>query len=535
MYLKQNVLVEPLFNQWYAWPYLISPATAAMYVGTHLKLMQSFASAPQIHVAALRNPAMRGGPFINYDVDKAPVIKALLEKTTRENTALIELAGAIQKTNAMLANEATGFSLEPLYEKVPDSLKGYVELVYDLNNKPSLRFIEALLYRSRYYNEASQSIALSLVDHDERPFTLSTPNLDDKRKLYLPVPFRSAALDDLFRMKTAPGSFETIKRALNVSEADEELFRSFFTSEQAPVRPRYDGDDVRVRYFGHACILIETSETSVLFDPLISYNYDNGIERYTYSDLPEVIDYLVITHNHQDHCMFETLLQLRHKARNVVVPKSNGGGLADPSLKLILQQVGFKNVVEIDELESIELEDGELTGIPFLGEHADLNVRSKLAYMVRLKDRKIMCAADSNNIEPSLYRHVHSVLGDVDVLFIGMECEGGPLSWLYGPLLNSPLPRNMDQSRRLDGSDHAKAMKLVNQLNAKQVYIYAMGQEPWLTFLTSIQYTEQSRPIVESNKVVADCRSRGITSERLFGQKEIILQSLQTTRIAEAA
>jgi hypothetical protein len=233
--------------------------------------------------------------------------------------------------------------------------------------------------------------------------------------------------------------------------------------------------------------------------------------------------------------MFETLLQLRHKARKVLVPKSNGGGLADPSLKLILQQIGFKNVVEIDELESIELEGGELTGIPFLGEHADLSVRSKLAYMVKLKGRKIMCAADSNNIEPSLYRHVHSVLGDVDVLFIGMECEGGPLSWLYGPLLNSPLPRNMDQSRRLDGSDHAKAMKLVNQLNAKQVYIYAMGQEPWLTFLTSIQYTEQSRPIVESNKVVADCRSRGITSERLFGHKELILQSLESTRIAEAA
>src|SRR6185369_1024955 len=205
-------------------------------------------------------------------------------------------------------------------------------------------------------------------------------------------------------------------------------------------------------------------------------------------------------------------------------------------MKLVLQQVGFRNVIEIDEMESIDIGGGELTGLPFLGEHADLNVRSKLAYLVNLKGRKIICAADSNNIEPSLYRHVHDVVGDVDVLFLGMECDGGPLTWLYGPLLNNPLPRNMDQSRRLDGSDHAKAMKLVNQLNAKQVYIYAMGQEPWLTFLTSIQYTEQSRPIVESNKVVADCRSRGLTSERLFGHKEIILAGgEQTLRIAEAA
>lgn len=88
-------------------------------------------------------------------------------------------------------------------------------------------------------------------------------------------------------------------------------------------------------------------------------------------------------------------------------------------------------------------------------------------------------------------------------------------------------------------------MDIVTQLNAKQVYIYAMGMEPWLTFLTSIQYTEQSRPIVESDKVVAECKSRGIISERLFGQKEIILQSVPTsvggtsfpglTQLAEAA
>ena len=43
IYLKQNVQVDPLFNQWYAWPYLISPAAAAMYVAnSHVKIMQSF-------------------------------------------------------------------------------------------------------------------------------------------------------------------------------------------------------------------------------------------------------------------------------------------------------------------------------------------------------------------------------------------------------------------------------------------------------------------------------------------------------------
>jgi hypothetical protein len=50
-----------------------------------------------------------------------------------------------------------------------------------------------------------------------------------------------------------------------------------------------------------------------------------------------------------------------------------------------------------------------------------------------------------------------------------------------------------------------------------------MGQEPWLGYLTSIKYTEESKPIVESNKLVETCRGRGINSERLYCLKEIFL------------
>src|SRR5919108_5428601 len=85
MYFRQNIIAEPLFTQWYAWPYLISPASAAMYIAnSHLKIMQSFVSAPQVHVSALKNPAMTGGPFINYDPSKVPDIKRLIDKTLTE-------------------------------------------------------------------------------------------------------------------------------------------------------------------------------------------------------------------------------------------------------------------------------------------------------------------------------------------------------------------------------------------------------------------------------------------------------------------
>ncbi|HVF89327.1 MAG TPA: MBL fold metallo-hydrolase [Blastocatellia bacterium] len=524
VFLKQNVRAEPLCDQWYAWSHLISPATAAMHVAhSHLKIARSFIAAPQVHVSALKNPAMAGGPFINYAESRVGEIRALVERTEKDRAHVLELAEAVKSLNELLASEATGFSLEPLYDKVPDALKGFVELVYDTENHASVRFLEGLLYRSRFYNESSQRIALSPITGDHRPFVFSTPRLRDNETVLVNASFSDEGLDELFRMKCSPRPYGYIKDVLGIEETDDDLFASLFTSDRQQACSRFEGPGVRVRYFGHACLLVESEGVSVLTDPVISYKYDSPVPRYTFADLPDRIDHVLITHNHQDHCMLETLIQLRHKIRNVIVPKNNGGSLADPSLKLMLKRIGFKNVTEIDEMENIEIERGGITAIPFLGEHGDLNIRSKTAYLIAVKGRSLLCMADSNNIDPKLYEHVRELIPPVDMMFLGMECDGAPLSWVYAPLMTRPLPRSMDQSRRLDGSNYEKSRRIVDALNPGQVYIYAMGQEPWLTYVTSISYSEKSRPITESNKLIEHCRGRGIESDRLFGQREFIL------------
>ena len=107
---RQDVIVEPLYDQWYAWSYLISPATAAMYIAnSHLKKMQSFVSAPQMHVAALKNPAMLGGPFIDHDPSRVDEIKVLMERTTREHAHMLKFAAAVEELDKLLAAEAAGF------------------------------------------------------------------------------------------------------------------------------------------------------------------------------------------------------------------------------------------------------------------------------------------------------------------------------------------------------------------------------------------------------------------------------------------
>jgi L-ascorbate metabolism protein UlaG (beta-lactamase superfamily) len=524
LYLRTNVVIEPLVNSWYAWSHLVSPATAALnIVKRQMDIMESYINNPEAHAQAVLNPKMLGGPFMDFGRQRVDEIKELMEKTMEERSPMFELARAIKELNSLLRNSAKGYSLESLYPEVPDILKGYVELYYDMNNNPSFRFFESLLYESKYYDVTSQNISLWLTDNDHRPFCLSTPRLAEDNIIRLNLPFSHKAIDELAKMKRQPGSFNRIKKELGILPEQEELFRTFFTEEVPAPYKKYTGDKIRMRYFGHACILIETKDISILFDPLISYyGYHSDVEHFSDIDLPDTIDYAIITHNHQDHILLETLLPLRHKIKKLIVPRTYGGRLEDPQLKLMLSYIGFDNVIELGEMEKMKFADITITGIPFTGEHSDLNIQSKLCYHIEVGNFGLLFMADSRVLEPAIYKHVSGLIGGVDVIFLGMECDGAPLTWLYGPLMTTKLSREQDNSRRLAGSDCEKGLSLVDIFHPSEIYVYAMGQEPWLEFISSIKYTNESNPIVQSDKLIKDCVSHGMISERLFGEKEIL-------------
>ena len=101
-----------------------------------------------------------------------------------------------------------------------------------------------------------------------------------------------------------------------------------------------------------------------------------------------------------------------------------------------------------------------------------------------------------------------------------MECDGAPLSWLYAPLLSKQIKKSYDSSRTLSGSNFEKAWKLAQISQCKHAYVYAMGQELWLSYIMAIKYTEHSVQIIESNKFIEKCKKHNIKSERLYAKKE---------------
>ena len=218
------------------------------------------------------------------------------------------------------------------------------------------------------------------------------------------------------------------------------------------------------------------------------------------------------------------MLQIRHKVDQIIVGKNIDGALQDPSLKLLLRELGFKNVYELTELEQLKIgDDITITGVPFIGEHHDLHVGSKIAYHLKFPTISILSVADACNISPELYEKIEPIVGQTDILLLGMECDGAPISWVYGPLITKALTRDEDHSRRGRGSNFVEGINMVNRFGCKQVYVYAMGAEPWVQYILDVHYTEESRPIVQSNMLIDTCIQLGIQAERLYLEKELLL------------
>jgi L-ascorbate metabolism protein UlaG (beta-lactamase superfamily) len=523
VYLRPEVKIEPLACGWYAWTHLVPPAQLAMNIKFRfLPLMQSFMTSPAVHAAAASDPKLFAGPFVTLTSDEVPRVRQLFDETLTRCSRLITLAEDLKELDSMLQQKASGFSLNEFYEKLPQSLQGLVELTYDLNNHPTLRLIEELLYDEEISAD-TQEIFLGPSPDRERTFFMNTPRLPSPESMIFKMRFSDKRLDTLAATRTRPASFKSIASLFNVRDEDMDTFRHLFTSTapQPANNREYVGTGTRVRYFGHACVLVQTADTAILLDPTFAVEHSSD-GRLTFNDLPDFIDYVILTHSHQDHVCTEMLIQLRHRVGRVIIPRNNSGSIADPSLKLTLKEFGYHNVEVVDAFDTIAIPDGEIISLPFAGEHCDLNIYSKHAILLAIKGRKFMFLVDSDGRDAVLYRRLMRRISSVDALFLGMECDGAPLTWLYEALLTKPISRKNNESRRLCGANSERAWNVWQQVKAPHVFVYAMGQEPWLRHIMGLEYAADSIQLKESDKFVELCTQAGAKAERLFITREMV-------------
>jgi L-ascorbate metabolism protein UlaG (beta-lactamase superfamily) len=519
-FLRPDVIIEPLVDRFYAWVYTVAPVQAAMNLAfVQVPLLESYLQSPQVHINASSNPALRGGFFVNIEADRAGEIRDLLASIKRDRAGMLRFAEAIAEVEEIVRHGATGFDLTPLYSELPAELSGLVELAYDTNNQPSVRFIEPLAYESSAYTEERQSVQLSLESGVERPFILSTPRLESPDVLELRIPFRHPGLEELVRSRVHGTTLPRLREMLQLGDEQAAALEPLLAAEPDLADDRHIGEGGRIRYFGHACLVMQTPQAAVITDPWISSDA-SATDRFTYRDLPDYIDLVLITHGHQDHIVLETLLALRGRVGSVVVPRSSRGNLADPSLALYLSHLGLP-VTEVDDFSEVEFPGGKVIATPFLGEHADLDIRAKSTYIVQMAGRSVFVGADSSGIDPGLYRYMRAHAGQVDVAFLGMECAGAPLTWLYQALFTKPVTKRMSNSRTLSGSNAAQAAAIMTELGAAEAYVYAMGEETWLVgHVMATTYTDDSYQLKQIDEFMNWCADHGIKSGHLYGQHE---------------
>lgn len=153
-------------------------------------------------------------------------------------------------------------------------------------------------------------------------------------------------------------------------------------------------------WFGHSSYLIQTSGKRILVDPVFCMaspvSFVNkpfaGTDVYKPEDMPDVIDYLVISHDHWDHLDYQTIKKLKNRIKTVICPLGVGEHF---------EYWGFdkEQIVELDWHEDANLESGFmihcLPARHFSGRGLNANQSLWASFLLETPLRRIYIGGDS--------------------------------------------------------------------------------------------------------------------------------------------
>ena len=168
---------------------------------------------------------------------------------------------------------------------------------------------------------------------------------------------------------------------------------------------------MNLKYLGHAGWIIDTGKIKVLCDPW--YNPEGAYyggwfqfpsNEHTLADtLAEKIDYLYISHRHDDHYDSWFLKKINKKTK-VIIPR-----FKDKRLKNDIKKLGFETIIELKEEQ--EIFDGNLS-LKIIPDEGYLDRDSAL--LLKVGDTKILNLNDCH----LPFEHIKEKVGSVDVLLM---------------------------------------------------------------------------------------------------------------------
>ena len=128
-------------------------------------------------------------------------------------------------------------------------------------------------------------------------------------------------------------------------------------------------DKLRVSWIGHATVLVQFENVTLLTDPHFS-NYSHpfkfAIKRYrqppiTVNELPENLNLVLISHNHYDHLDYETVDQLNRKYAKKIT------WFVPLGMKSWFTKLNIQNVIELNwwqEHQITDLDNFKVVALP---------------------------------------------------------------------------------------------------------------------------------------------------------------------------
>jgi L-ascorbate metabolism protein UlaG (beta-lactamase superfamily) len=195
--------------------------------------------------------------------------------------------------------------------------------------------------------------------------------------------------------------------------------------DPASPAPAPAGEGIAATWVGHATVLLRTSSSVILTDPIFSLRASPvawlGPSRVVppaieFADLPKV-DTVLLSHDHFDHCDLPTLRRLaRRDSPQVIAPLGH---------RALLESAGIRRVTELDWWQSAPLGGGEeVTLVPALhwSRRRPFGTNRRLwgGFMVRAGGRLVYFAGDTGYRE-GLFAEIGKRCGppDLSLLPIG--------------------------------------------------------------------------------------------------------------------